>query len=234
MRIKIIVAILILITAGIFALTAEKSRRANLPAEQSMQIFSDYKETPAIFIPFLPPDKTKSAPLSVIKNKSGIGILPLLDISAESPQTPEQIRDLPQSKPPETYYLKLIGIWSNGFLPEEFSALKKDSDGRPFLVEELAQKLIAGADLNDLKPSLLAWQTLDERTVAELKAFSEYQSASYHQALINWYQYRLQFIQELRSGNLPPEKIENLLNQYRQNSENELSRSALSANNFSL
>ncbi|MBI5147563.1 MAG: hypothetical protein HZA37_00200 [Parcubacteria group bacterium] len=236
MMIKII-TVLILAMLGTFALIDKNGGKPIGPpsAQPTQRIAPKSDEGSSIFIPFLSAEQTTPAAPTTTKKERGSKILPLIDIDArqsDQTSTPFQYPQNPQKqKPPESYYVQLVDIWNKGFTPEEFAALKKNSDGRPFLAEELAQQMSAGANLNELTSSLLAWQALDERTVTALESLSEYQNASYHQALINWYKYRLRLVEELKGGP-PPEKINILLYQFRKNSENELRQSALSRDYF--
>lgn len=101
------------------------------------------------------------------------------------------------------------------FTDDEFNAIKKDAKGRPFSLEEMAQRVAWGANQDYFRPSFKAWQNLDEKSIESLEKMPVSQNmASIHGAIVSWYKYYGQFAKKLAEENLSTSEIKNLYDQH--------------------
>lgn len=124
-------------------------------------------------------------------------------------------------KTSEDYYKKFIDSTIKiGFSEDDLKKIKKDSDGRVMLLEDLIDSAVSNENLNEFKDSFSAWQNLDESVVAELKKISVAPKMhSSHQWMVSWYQYHSEVAKKFASADLKKDQITALKNQFKKNAE---------------
>jgi len=114
-------------------------------------------------------------------------------------------------------YIKNLGeIWSKvGFTTKEFNSIQKTKKGRILCVEELIQKIIENGYSQKIISSLISWKKLDENSFKKLKKLAPTTSVSfYHQNLLNWYNYRVKFIDNVIKNKPAQNTLKSLFQQY--------------------
>lgn len=149
-------------------------------------------------------------PVKKAKNSTGI---PSVSVTQDSSLS---IRN---SVKTSSYVNSIVDIWSKtSFSAEEFDEIKKDKNGRPFSVEELAKQVeIMGVSTIE-KKSFEAWSRLDQQVVDELKKVPINSSLSSTQKdLISWYRYHSDFAKKMADKELKKEEIKRLNEDYLKN-----------------
>lgn len=129
---------------------------------------------------------------------------------------PDSSLNIKKSVKTSNYANGIVDVWSKtSFKAEDFNQMKKDKNGRPFSVEELAKQAEVMGVSSIEKRSFEAWSDLDQQVVEELKKVPINSSLSSTQKdLISWYKYHSDFAKKMADQSLSKEEIKKLNNDY--------------------
>lgn len=107
------------------------------------------------------------------------------------------------------YYIKFIDtVVALSFSDEEREVLKKDNTGAFLLLEELISEAEAGINLESLRSSFVAWKSLDEKILSELKKMPVDRNMIFtHKSMLSWYQYHYETAKKLSEEILSANEI---------------------------
>lgn len=119
------------------------------------------------------------------------------------------------------YAKEMVAAWSNtSFNVDNFEKIKKNKDGRPLTLEELAKQAEIIGMSDELAKSIEAWKYLDERTIDEFKKMPINKNISKtHKSVIAWYKYHANFAGKLANINLSKTEIKKINNEYFKNAD---------------
>ena len=173
-------------------------------------------------------NKTKKAEKQTTENQEkSFNTLATTTQPTESTQSPEdefQSNDSLTSAY-NSYLTQLLNVWSKvGFQQSDFNLLPKTANKRILSVEEIIQKIIKDGYSEKFISALSIWEKLDSDSYEKLKNLKiNPLVSSYHKNLLDWYNYRLNFIENIIKNKPPKTILEKSFNDYQNRASNYLS-----------
>jgi len=121
----------------------------------------------------------------------------------------------------KNYYKNFVEVMNRAnFTAEEVAEMAKNDSGRFLTLEELIEEANQGKNLDELKISFRLWHQLDERVLTELNKLSvNSKTSSFHQTMVNWFNYHSKIAKRFGEENLSKEQINQLAEEFKKDAE---------------